>query len=117
MLEEKYPKQSFSMACIPIKKRYIYTFGEAAYDNQPTSKKVDKFYKLDTFHLSHGWETVILDNPFNFIGCQYGVVPLNDYSNRLGVDVSEVLIFGGIGRYTPELVKRSAVLRIDNKDF
>ena len=31
-LEEKYPKKSFAMACIPIKKRYIYTFGEAAYE-------------------------------------------------------------------------------------
>lgn len=98
MLEEKYPKQSFSMSCIPIKKRFIYTFGEAGFSNAHLSTKTDNFYKLDTFQLSRGWETVILRNPFNFIGCQYGVVPLDDYCNRNVGDISEVLIFGGIGR-------------------
>ena len=114
MLEEKYPKQSFSMACLPIKKRYIYTFGEAAYDTQYASSQTDTFYKLDTFHLARGWETVTLKNPFNFIGCQYGVIPLDDYSERNVGDISEVLIFGGIGRYSSDLAKRTAIMRIDN---
>ena len=117
VLEEKYPKPSFSMACIPIKKRYIYTFGEAGYNAIYTSTKTDNFYKLDTFHLSKGWESITINNPFNFTGCQYGVVPLNDYYNRKIGDISEVLIFGGIGRYGNEVVKRSAVLRLDNEDF
>ena len=69
LLDEKYPKASFSMSCIPIKKRYIYTFGEAGYDGAYASQKTDNFYKLDTFQLSKGWESITLTNPFNFIGC------------------------------------------------
>ena len=57
------------MACIPIKKRYIYTFGEAGYEGVYQSVKTDNFYKLDTFQLSKGWESITLVNPFNFIGC------------------------------------------------
>ena len=83
---------------------------------QALDKKFETIFKLDTFKLEHGWESVKISNPRNFQGCQYGVVPLVDFNSK-GKDVSEILIFGGIGGSSSDVTDRSAIVRINNNDF
>ena len=113
------PKEMFAMTFLAVRRRYIYSFGESqrffytdkAYD-------FETFYKLDTANLSLGWQVTKVNSPYKFIGCQYGILPLRDIQDWRGTDISQFLVFGGISQsYEAEVLKRTFVVEINNKDF
>jgi hypothetical protein len=47
-----FPKRIFGMTFLAVRRRYIYSFGEAG---ESTRSSEEPFYKLDTLNLAIGW--------------------------------------------------------------
>jgi len=105
---------SFAMTLAPLKKRYIYSFGDGNHNTNPsTPYSQETFKRLDTKKLSLGWDQLTLPNPSLVNGCQYGVVPLGSDG-----EVFEFLIFGGIEAKDPyDVMGRTCVFKTNVEDF
>ena len=60
----KLPRRMFAMTFLAVRKRYIYSFGEARSVFIEKSRDVETFYKLDTLNLSQGWLKKEVKSPY-----------------------------------------------------
>jgi hypothetical protein len=92
----------FAQSFVTFKKRYIYALGYSSPDLQKIKelqlqgKDKELILKLDTFIIDNGWQMLILKSKDALDGCQYGVLPLSDFSDWNGNLKSEIIIFGGL---------------------
>lgn len=102
------------MSLAPLKKRWIYSFGDGNYENgTSTPYTEEKFRRLDTTILSLGWDQLTLPNPSLVNGCQYGVVPLGADG-----DSFEFLIFGGIeAKHNFDVMSRTCIFKTNVDNF
>jgi len=74
----KLPDPSFSMSLIPVRKRWIYSFGDGRHMDGGVQLpyNLEKFLRYDLSYKK-SWDKIVINNPSLVNGCQYGVLPLN----------------------------------------
>lgn len=118
----KLPMRMFAQSFITFKKRFIYAFGYSSGDGHKMNKlklggsDKELILKLDTFFLDKGWQILILKSKDVPDGCQYGVLPLSNFSDWRGNSKSEMIIFGGLNMHS-EPQKMTRLVAIDHNNF
>ena len=69
-----------SMTTIAVRKRYLFGFGCFYTSHNLRDKTIERFFRLDSYKLQKGWQTIKLANPFTVNGFQYGVIPLTSHN-------------------------------------
>jgi N-acetylneuraminic acid mutarotase len=97
------------MTAVPIKGRYIYTFGGCDEMITPPKHNIEHFLRLDT--VKEKWESLRMENPDETNGFMVGAIPLGALDDHM----FEFVVFGGVNN--GEFNKRTCIFTTKIDDF